>query len=371
MKILLDARFYGLENAGLGRYTINLIEGLAKLDKKNEYVILLRKKYFNGLKLPKNWKKVLADFRHYSLAEQIRLPRIIAKESPSLMHFLNFNIPVFYQGKFMVTIHDLLMPKHKEAKGTTLPFYLFYPKHVAAKYAMRKAIETATRVIVPSKAVKDEIIQYYKTNGENIEVIYEGVNIKPINHLPLAIGHQPYFLYVGNAYPHKNLDRLVKAVIYLNEVGKKKTLLAIASSRDIFTSRLEKQIEGMGASKYVKLLGFVPDEDLGVLYKNSLAFVYPSLSEGFGLPGLEAMSAGTISLVSDISVFKEIYQDKALYFNPYKVESIADALTKAIDMDVKERQRRVEEGKEFVKRYSWSKMAKQTLNLYESSAGIR
>ncbi len=371
MKILLDARFYGLENAGLGRYTINLIEGLAKLDKKNEYVILLRKKYFNGLKLPKNWKKVLADFRHYSLAEQIRLPRIIAKESPSLMHFLNFNIPVFYQGKFMVTIHDLLMPKHKEAKGTTLPFYLFYPKHLAAKFAIKKAITNAAKIIVPSKAVKDEIVGEYKISENKIEVIYEGISSSIKYQVSSIKIREPYFIYVGNAYPHKNLERLIKAVVQLNEADKKKTLLAIASSRDIFTSRLEKQIEGMGASKYVKLLGFVPDEDLGVLYKNSLAFVYPSLSEGFGLPGLEAMSAGTISLVSDISVFKEIYQDKALYFNPYKVESIADALTKAIDMDVKERQRRVEEGKEFVKRYSWSKMAKQTLNLYESSAGIR
>ena len=90
MKILIDARLYGLENAGLGRYAVNLIDQLAKLDKANDYVLLLRKKYFEELVLPKNFKKVLADFQHYSLGEQLLLPKIILAEKPDLSHFLHF-----------------------------------------------------------------------------------------------------------------------------------------------------------------------------------------------------------------------------------------------------------------------------------------
>src|SRR3990167_9619406 len=101
MRIVIDARLYGLENAGLGRYTMNLVQELAKLDKENEYVVLLRKKYFNELKLPRNWQKIEADFRHYSLTEQLKLPKMIKNIKPDLVHFPHFNIPLFFRGKYV------------------------------------------------------------------------------------------------------------------------------------------------------------------------------------------------------------------------------------------------------------------------------
>lgn len=164
-----------------------------------------------------------------------------------------------------------------------------------------------------------------------------------------------YFLYVGNAYPHKNLDRLMEAV---KEV---KTELYISSARNVFTERLQEK-----KNKYVKLLGFVPDVKLPSLYKNSIAFVYPSLMEGFGLPGIEALQAGTLLLASDIPVFREVYQDAGIYFDPIDVSSIASAMKKVLDMDDRERKRRIEYGEKFVRRYSWAKMAEETLVIYES-----
>jgi hypothetical protein len=106
MRILIDARLYGLENAGLGRYVINLIKELANVDKKNEYIVLLRKKYFNRLKFPGNWKKVLVDFRHYSLIEQTKLPGIIKKHNPDIVHFPHFNVPIFCGKPFVITNLD-------------------------------------------------------------------------------------------------------------------------------------------------------------------------------------------------------------------------------------------------------------------------
>src|SRR3990167_4546569 len=113
MRILIDARLYGLENAGLGRYLMNLLAELSKLDKENEYTLLLRKKYFNRLKLPANFTAVKADFRHYSVAEQFMLPVLILKLKPDLVHFPHFNIPLFCPAPFVVTIHDILMHKQK------------------------------------------------------------------------------------------------------------------------------------------------------------------------------------------------------------------------------------------------------------------
>ena len=164
-----------------------------------------------------------------------------------------------------------------------------------------------------------------------------------------------YFIYAGNAYPHKNLDRLMEAT----EAAK--VDLYIASSRNVFTKRLEKK-----KNQYVKLLGFVPDAKLKELYKNSVAFVFPSLSEGFGLPGIEAMEAGTLVLASDIPVFREIYKDAAIYFNPYDFSSIEKSMQSALGLSDEERKAKIAYAQNFVKRYSWEKMAKETLRVYQS-----
>lgn len=169
-----------------------------------------------------------------------------------------------------------------------------------------------------------------------------------------------YFVYIGNAYPHKNLSRLIDAIILL------KTKLIIVSGRNIFIERLQKEINRKNASKLVEVLEFVTDKDLKNLYKNSIAFVFPTLSEGFGLPPKEAIEAGTLAVVSDIPVLKEIYEDSVDYFNPTDVNSIADALLKVVNIKEDERKIKILKSQQFVKKYSWSKMAKETLNIYES-----
>ena len=168
-----------------------------------------------------------------------------------------------------------------------------------------------------------------------------------------------YFLYVGNAYPHKNLKRLFEAVKGLNENLEEKVILKVVSSKNVFLKRLEKK-----KNEYVELLGFVPEDKLKSLYKNSLAFVFPSLSEGFGLPGIEAMEAGTLVLASDIPVFREIYQDAAIYFNPYDFSSIQKSLENAVGMSEEIRNEKIAYSQKFIKRYSWEKMAKETLKIY-------
>ena len=175
MRIVIDARLYGLENAGLGRYTINLINGLQKLDRKNEYSVLLRKKYFNQLNLASNWKKIPVDINHYSLREQIELPKIIYGLKPDLVHFLHFNVPVFYRGKFIVTIHDLLMHKQRGLEATTLTPSRYFLKRLGYMFVFGNAVKKAVKVIVPSQAVKDEVCYYYKLSSEKVIVTYEGI----------------------------------------------------------------------------------------------------------------------------------------------------------------------------------------------------
>lgn len=363
MKILLDGRLWGLENAGLGRYLMGLVEGL-KHDNKNHYVILLRQKYFDKLKFSGNWEKYLADFRHYSLAEQLNLPRIISEVKPDLVHFPHFNIPVFYNGPFIVTIHDLLMHKQKGLEATTLNAPTYFLKRLGYRTAIDKAIMRSKAIIVPSKSVKNEILSEYKVNQDKIIVIYEGVS-KDLGFEDCQKPTDPYFIYTGNAYPHKNLRRLIETIQNMNNKYTQKINLAIVSSRNIFIDRLNLLIRKIGAQDHVKLIGFVPDKNLGYLYKNARGFIFPSLSEGFGLPGLEAMKSGTIVLASQIPVFREIYQKHAIYFNQLDADSICNAILECLRMGDSERKKRIKDSQDFITRYSWVNMAKETLKLYE------
>lgn len=180
-----------------------------------------------------------------------------------------------------------------------------------------------------------------------------------------------YFLYVGSAYPHKNLKRLIEVVKLLNTKSNQEIDLLIVSGRCQFIERLNTSITKIGVEKYIKLLGFTSDEKLKALYRNSAAFVFPSLSEGFGLPGLEAIESGTLLLASDIPVFKEVYQDEAIYFDPLDVESISAAMQRVLQMPPSERQERIINAQKFAKRYSWAKMAEETLKIYEDSNSLR
>lgn len=374
MKILIDARMYGLENAGIGRYLMNLITELVSLDKKNTYVLLLREKYYKTFHLPGNWKKILADFRHYTLEEQLKLSSVIKREKPDLVHFPHLNIPYFCKCKFVVTIHDLTMQKQgRDATSLSLPAY--YLKRLPFLLIAKKAVKEAVKIIVPSQVVKDDIIKYYKIDRDKINVIYEGFEDKFGKSSNINVRQKykldyPYFIYVGSAYPHKNLSRVIKASVLLNKKLKQKIIFAIGGSRNVFIERLEQEIKRLNASQIVRFLGFIPDEDLPSLYRDSVAFIYPSLSEGFGLQGLEAIDAGTILLASNIDVFKEIYKDNAVFFNPYDFTSISEAMKETIALERNKRKEIIEKSQKFIKRYSWKKMAVETLKIYENCNSI-
>ena len=375
MKILIDARLYGLENAGLGRYLINLISSLQKIDKNNNYIILLRKRYFNELNLNNNFKKVLFDYGHYSFAEQFKLPGVINKEKPDLIHYPHFNIAVFSNKPFVVTIHDLLMHKQKGKEATTLPMPIYFIKRLFYKFVFNYAINKSVKIIVPSNYVKNEIITNYHISKEKILVSYEGVSLNSeysSNSLEFFKKNEindPYLLYVGNSYPHKNLRRAMEAISSLQK--ERKINFVIVSARNVFFERLHKYINNNNYSDFVKVLNFVPDSKLSNLYRKSEGFLYPSLSEGFGLQGLEAMIQKTPCVVSDIEAFREIYEDNAIYFDPQNINSIKSAIEKLLDLKKDKRQLITDKAYEFAKKYSWDKMAETILKIYEDSVSLR
>ncbi len=378
MKTLIDARMYGLENSGIGRYLASLISELIRITSEENFIILLRKKYYDTLKFPDNWTKVLVDIPHYTLREQIFLPAIIKKYAPDIVHFPHVNVPVFYKGNYVLTVHDLTMQK-QGINATKLPLPIYYIKRIPFLLIAKYAVKHAVKIIVPSKTTATDLSNYYNVSIQKISVIYEGCGFVGMNQGILSgemsvlskygLANMDYFFYVGKAYPHKNLKKAIEAIKNVNEKRNINIRFVVSGLNDFFYKKLEEYANDIGASEYLKLTGYVKDEELSILYKNSLGFLYPSLAEGFGLQGLEAISMGTTLACSNIPIFKEIYEFHAFYFDPKDVESISGTLYSIISMKREDKHKYVRNAQEFIKKYSWKKMAEETLEEYKKAMG--
>ena len=387
MKIGIDARLY--EAAGPGRYIRNLIRELEQIDNENDYIIFVTGA---GSKLyhPQNpkFKKWISDYKIYSMEEQTMFLRDLIQARLDLLHVPHFNVPALYPRKVVVTIHDLIMHKFAGKKATTLPGPSYFFKNIAYKLVTIFATKKATRIIVPSETVKNDIQSFYSgINPKKIIVTYEGVDdsllkLSPIDTKSSTVRLEEmkitnkYLLYVGSSYIHKNLNILLIAYRDFLEKSATNLHLVVAGRIDNFSQRLA------GFAHALKLDGkvifparyseneYVKEEDLAILYKNATAYVFPSLSEGFSITPLEAQAFGIPVVLSDIPTHKEIFQDSVLYFNAESVIEITECLSKILS-DENLRFDLIRKGNENVKRFSWKKMAEQTLQIYKESAQFR
>ncbi len=374
MKIGIDARFLGPESKGLGRYTQKLVEHLEKIDHKNQYTIFLRKNNYDLFQPTNpNFKKVLADYKWYTFAEQIFMPILLYRHKLDFVHFVHFNIPIFYFKKFIVTIHDLTLV-HFPTKQATTRNRLFYGiKFLAYKLAIKQAIKRATKIIAISEFTKKDVCDYYNLSPKRVSVTHEAVdneiNIKTDE---VCTGDEKaekteldnFLLYVGNAYPHKNLERLVEAF----SVWKQKTnhlhKLVLVGKDDYFYQRLRKYIEDKKIEDVI-IFDTLSDRVLYDLYARADAFMFVSLYEGFGLPPLEAMREGSPVLSSDHPVMLEVLGESALYCDGKNIDDIVRGMEKIVsDKDL--RTALIKKGKTQASKYSWEKMAEETFEVYES-----
>lgn len=369
MRIGIDARFYGSVGKGLGRYTSELISHLEKIDDGNDYVIFLRESNFNSY-VPKNprFTKVLAEFPWYTWREQVLYPKLLNAHGLDLMHFPHFNVPFFYRKPFVVTVHDLILLSHPTTRATRLGPVVFWIKFQFYRLVIRRAIAAAKTVITVSHTTKNEITERFPfAKQKNIVVTYEACAPalqKALNAAPLPADiKKPFVLYVGNAYPHKNLERLVEAFAGFRQRDHKDWQLVLVGAEDYFYARLKKEAEQNGITENVVFAGHVTDEQLATLYDNATFYAFPSLCEGFGLPPLEAMNHGLPVTSSNASCMPEILGDAAHYFDPSKPADIYTALTRMAD-DAELRTELAAKGRQQVAKYDWTRCAQETLQAY-------
>ncbi|MFH0863619.1 MAG: glycosyltransferase [Candidatus Gottesmanbacteria bacterium] len=169
-RIGIDARLWN--QTGVGRYIQELIKNLGEIDTGNQYVIFTDENITNQLPVA-NYRQKIVDIRWHSLREQIVMPWIIWREHLDLVHFPYFSIPILYPGKFIVTIHDLILDHFDTGEASTLPWIIYKTKRLGYKLVMWVALRRAVKVITVSETTKQEIIDHYKINPEKIAVTYE------------------------------------------------------------------------------------------------------------------------------------------------------------------------------------------------------
>lgn len=343
MKIGIDARL--IHETGVGRYIQNLIRELGVVDKKNSYIAFARKK----IALPNDqWTFRNTDIPWHSVREQIEMPRILESEHLDLVHIPYHNPPIFYSGSMIITIHDLTILHFDTGRATTLPMPLYKLKRLGYWAELALGLRKAKKIIAVSETTKQEIIEHFHINPEKITVTYEGADVKKSN--DTRIIKEPYVLYVGNAYPHKNLERFLDAW---------QEKIVLATPDDYFSKQIIKR-------KNVLMFGPASKDELANLYTYAQALVFPSFMEGFGLPGIEAMAIGTPVVCSDIPVFREIYGDACLKFDPKDSNDIAQKIKQVLENE-KVRKELIAKGKKQVAKYSWRKMAIESLSIYDQA----
>lgn len=380
MRIGIDARFFGGSFAkGLGRYTEELLVSLDRLNPPHTFVVFLRKENWDLFvpTHPEKFRKVLAPFGWYSIQEQVQMPRLIRKQGIDLMHFPHFNVPMFSKTPFVVTIHDLIIAHYPTMKATTWGPIVYAMKQLGYATIIRHAVRKSKKVIAVSQFTKQDIIKSFAAPSDHIAVTYEAVDRSfpaDPSMVPSVIEkfllRTPYILYVGNAYPHKNIDGLLAAFKMIKEKYEKsggdQHHLVLVGKEDYFYRRLKEEVKRLGLDACVRFTGFVTDEELAAIYRGARLYCFPSFYEGFGLPPLEAMANGVPVVSSDRSCLPEVLGDAAHYINPDDIEQMAKILYD-VATDKTKRGMLRQRGFEQVKKYSWERCAKQTLEIYQNA----
>ena len=352
MKIAVDARMINM--SGIGTYIQNLM-------KNDCYNIALGNE--QDIKSVNNKVDVINfDSPIYGIKEQLKFPyRKLRKLKPDVLHVPQYNIPIFYRGKMLVTIHDtthLVLPEFLPNK-----FAKYY-----AKFMMWLAIKKSSKILTVSENTKKDLIRIFKVKSEKIEVILNGVgeefvkkDKEKLKYLYDKFGipkDKKILMYVGNLKPHKNLERLLEA--YSKTDNMNETCLLLVGKAFEKYNVLEDKEKQLKIEKNVIHTGIVLNEELVDLYNLADLFIFPSLYEGFGLPILEALSCGTPVICSNTSSMPEVGGNFVDYFNPYSI----DETTKKIE-DNLGKKLNYEEVKKYTQQFNWTEKSKRFIKTVE------
>ncbi len=370
-RICIDAR--KLDDFGIGSYVRNLVSALARMASKDEFWLLVP----NGAeaftsRLPGNFHPVVETSVGYSLREQLAVSRRLAEIGPDLYHATHYILPGRLPCPAVVTIHDLIHLLYPQFLPHRFAYYY-------ARFMIRRALGRARSIITVSKTSSNDLRRLFPASTTRVDVVHNGVDAvfsKEIGEDEIAERlrrlevRPPYFLFVGNPKPHKNLDLLLRAFAAVAGVAVAgadsvpERLVVVGDRGD--ASPTQRLSDELGIGERVDLLGYVEASSLPAVYRGATALVHPSHYEGFGLPVVEAMASGTPVIASDIPALREIASGAAEWIDPGDETTLSEALLK-LSTDPARRQELAHRGLEQARRFSWDECAEKTSEIYRQA----
>lgn len=376
MVIGIDIRNIGKKRTGDEAVFLNLVKNLAKIDSENEYLLFTDTEddtilqYIEsklGIENTRNFKIVPLKTTNKFTWNFWTLPHYL-REHPVDVYHTQYILPFFVskRTKLITHIHDISFNFYPQFIKWTDLFFL--------KILISWSIRKADKIIAISEFTKNEIVKYYQTPGEKVEVVYNAVEdnfaknyasddlnrVKEKYNLP-----EKYLLYVGTLQPRKNIPFLIKGFAALKEkMPEHKLVLVGQKNAHNYDQKIDKAIDGLKLHGDVIFPGYIEEEDKAAVYKMADIFVFPSLYEGFGIPLLEAMSAGVPLAVSDVPVFREVAGDAAGYFSPETLDEFQKVVYN-ISINPELREKLINSGKTRIQLFSWAKSAQAILEIYQ------
>jgi glycosyltransferase involved in cell wall biosynthesis len=370
VRIGIDAR--KLHDFGIGTYIRNLLRHLARMDDRTEYVVVCRPEDREALAtLGANFRTVPEAAGNYTMAEQFKIPLVLQREGVTLFHAPHYVLPPLIRCRSVVTIHDCIH----------LMFPQYLPNRFAFDYArasIRLAARRATRVLTVSESSKRDILKYVDAHPDKIDVIYNSYDerfaIDPAEEDVVRVRERfqlqdEFVLYAGNVKPHKNLERLIEAFHIVRKRGLDHLKLVLIGDEISKYTALRRAVHRHQLHKYVRFLGYLPEETLAVMYRLAGVFVFPSLYEGFGLPPLEAMASGTPVVTSNVSSLPEVAGDAAVLVDPYDPAAIADGIYRVLTDEQLRKDLRYR-GVARAGMFSWEQSVRRVRKIYEQVATL-
>jgi len=368
MRIGIDAHMAEREGTGNCTYTQQLLKNLAEIDQRNEYVLYVTDRtqaFYSFFKNRRNFTIKELTLKSTWFRTIFSLAKETYADAIDVLHVTYF-APPWHQGKLVVTIHDLAIYHY--------PIHFGFLEKTRFKIWVPYSARRAAKVITVSKFTKNDLAQTYCLPASNIEAVYNGVgeNFRPVSQssqreiiLKKYKISNPFIFALGRLNSRKNLNALILAFHHLSSSTPIPHSLIIAGKNDYRSSEIGSFIQNLNLERKVKMVGYVPDEELPAFFSSAVCFVFPSVFEGFGLPVVEAMACGCPVISSNTSAIPEVIGDAGILINPYDTGEISQAIFKMISDD-RLRSKLREKGLKRAKLFSWKETARRTLSVYES-----
>ncbi len=353
-RLAIDVRLWN--QGGVGRYIRNLVKELHTTKPAYSITLIARpEEAAQVAEIAPSFHLLTSTARWHTFSEQTNLLQQLYAYHFDLVHFPYVSHPVLYQKPFVITIHDVTMFTHATGAASTKPQLQYFLKQKAYGMVLAHGLRSAKTIIVPTHTVEQELMQTFDVPRERIVVTYEGVDtdLTHIKAVKTFVPAKDFYLYVGNCYPHKNIELLLRLA------QNAKHPFVLVTPDDIFTDRMLVRAQALGVEKSISVVRKVDDSVLKYLYQHARALVFPSFKEGFGLPIVEAAFFSCPLVVSDIPAFREIAPPGTVFFDPHLYEKAQKAL------DTLPTRAHTSYPSSYMAQFSFATMAKQTLQIYE------